>query len=171
MSEPDETHLLARIVLRDREAFAQFYELTSPRVYALALKMLGQRGLAADLLQDVYLKVWYGADAYDAGRGEPLAWLITITRHRAIDMLRSKSLREESLQAPLETVTGSADPADKQLDDCVQRLEDQQRQSIFAAFFLGLTHSEIARRFAEPVGTIKSRVRRGLLALRECLES
>ena len=166
----DLTDLLARVALGDRQAYADIYSLTSPKVYALALRMLGEPGLAQDLVQDVYLKVWYAADSYSSTRGEPLTWLISITRNRALDVMRSKDFQTQSLSAEPDDSVG-LDAQDEKLGGCIDRLEDQQRQSIFAAFYQGLTHSEIAQAFAEPIGTIKSRVRRGLAALRECLDS
>ena len=162
--------LLARVAIGDREAFAQLYERTSSRVYALLLNMLGNRAQADDVLQEVYLKAWYSADAFNRSRGKPIAWLITIARNRAIDVLRGQA-RLASGREDVFDQAYTPPEIEGRLDDCVAGLEDQQRQSIFAAFYHGLTHSEMAARFAEPIGTIKSRVRRGLAALRECLEA
>ena len=167
-----ETQLLSRIALRDRRAFQEFYRLTSPRVFPLALKMLNNRVQAEDLMQEVYLKVWYSAESFNATRGGAMSWLFSITRNRAIDVLRARDRSSESAHLS-EAVENVALPSevDGKLQECLDRLEVSQRQSIFAAFFQGLTHSEMAERFAQPIGTVKSHVRRGLFALRGCLES
>lgn len=166
--------LIDRIKLGDHAAFKSFYEDTSPRIYALGLRMLGSRALADDLVQEVYLRVWYQAQSYHSGRGEPVAWLVTIARNRAIDM--SRRATRHKAQPLVEDVASAgqsqdSDAGGRKLDECVNALEPSQRQSVFSAFFEGLTHAEIAARFGEPIGTIKSRIRRGLAALRECLEA
>lgn len=177
--DPALATLLARAALGDRAAFRKFYDTTAPQLYALGLRMVRDRARAEDLLQDVYLRAWYRAGDYHPGKGEPLAWLVAIARNRAIDAARSAQRRNVSLDAVPEVEDEST------LDDsgtrtgehgarlhyCIDRLDAAQRQSIFCAFFHGLSHSEIARRFSEPVGTIKTRIRRGLMSLRECLES
>ncbi|MEM9620026.1 MAG: sigma-70 family RNA polymerase sigma factor [Pseudomonadota bacterium] len=165
----DDTTLLNKVARGDRSAFQQLYYRTSGRLLAIAITMLGSRTLAEDLLQDAFVKIWYSADNFDAARGEPLAWMITITRNLAIDRLRQNRLvsnTEDFEASHLPTLKDE----NQRLADCLQSLESPQRQSIFAAFFQGLTHQEIAARFAEPIGTIKSRVRRGLAALKGCME-
>ncbi|MEQ8692186.1 MAG: sigma-70 family RNA polymerase sigma factor [Pseudomonadales bacterium] len=166
--------LLARVALRDRAAFRALYDQTSPRLYGVALRMLGNATQAEDVLQDVYLKVWHAAGSYAAPRGDAVAWMVALTRNRAIDVLRGKtpvSATDEQISALESEWRSDATSSPDRLRECLEALEDGQRQSIFAAFFQGLTHSEIAQRFAEPVGTIKSRVRRGLASLKGCLES
>lgn len=168
-----EAQLLGRVALRDRKAFQELYRLTSPRLFAIALRMLNDRAQAEDLLQDVYLKVWHSAEDYDANRGGATAWLTSIVRNRAIDMIRRRVQSSSSADAPFDA-TELLPPEEgrgHRLQECLDDLEAPQRQSIFAAFFQGLSHAEIAARFEEPIGTIKSRVRRGLAALRGCLES
>ncbi len=166
--------LIGRIKLGDHAAFKSFYDETSPRIYALGLRMLGSKALADDLLQEVYLRVWYQAQSYHSSRGEPLAWLVTIARNRAIDMSRRATRQNaqplaEDLFPAAESAEGDAGA--RKLNECVNALEPSQRQSVFSAFFEGLTHAEIAARFDEPIGTVKSRIRRGLAALKACLES
>lgn len=172
-----QAELLAHAGLGDRDAFRRFYEATAGNVYALAIRMLGDRARAEDLLQDVYLRAWYRAADYHPGRGEPLAWLVAIARNRAIDLGRSAGERTLPLDAVLEQ-DGAAvhdrpadDPVNRKLHRCIGQLDAAQRQSIFCAFFHGQSHSEIAQRFREPVGTIKTRIRRGLMSLKQCLES
>ncbi len=172
-----QAELLGRAGLGDRAAFGQFYDATAGQVFALGLRMLGDRARAEDLLQDTYLRAWYRAVDYHPGKGEPLAWLVAIARNRAIDIGRSASERALPLDGVLEEASGSgiADVADRQGDDqlhrCLGQLDAAQRQSIFCAFFHGLSHSEIAQRFSEPIGTVKTRIRRGLASLKQCLET
>ncbi|MCR9279696.1 MAG: sigma-70 family RNA polymerase sigma factor [Pseudomonadaceae bacterium] len=167
-----EADLVLRIALRDRDAFQQFYDQTSPRIFALAIKMLRNRSAAEELLQDVYLKVWHSASLYREDKASANTWLVTIARNRAIDWLRAKDNQSERLDSipelanepqPLATMNNDS------LEACLRQLEPEQRQSIFAAFFDGMTHVEIARHFREPIGTVKSRIRRGLKTLQGCL--
>lgn len=167
--------LLSRAGLGDREAFHRLYEATSAQVFALGIRMLGDRPRAEDLVQDVYLKAWYRAGDYRPDKGEPLAWLITMARNQAIDMGRAAFTRHAALDDLEEfEAAGAPDAAepdgDAKLYRCLRELEAPQRQSVFCAYFYGLSHSEVARRFSEPVGTIKTRIRRGLATLKQCLE-
>ncbi len=171
-----QAELLGRAGLGDREAFRRFYEATAGQVFAVGLRMLGDRARAEDLLQDTYLRAWYRAADYHPGKGEPLAWLTAIARYRAIDMGRSAAERSVPLDDVPETaqsaaVVDGAAEGDSRLHRCLGQLDPAQRQSIFCAFFQGLSHSEIAQRFSEPVGTVKTRIRRGLASLKQCLES
>ncbi len=170
MQELNEAALLARMALGDRAAFRELYARTSGRLLAIAISMLGNRSQAEDLLQDAYVKVWYAADTFDGSKGQPLGWLIAIVRNLAIDRLRSTAINHKPAVVETEHTPALADD-NQLLQDCLDTLESKQRQSIFAAFFQGLTHYEIAARFAEPIGTIKSRIRRGLAALKGCMEA
>ncbi len=162
--------LLSRVAQGDRVAFRELYERTSGRLFAVALKMLSNRPLAEDVLQDAYVKIWYAAGSFDAAQGSAMGWLVAIVRNGAIDRLRGE--RVTSVDNPSEALlTPALDEDHQKLQDCLSALDTQQRQSIFAAFFQGLTHREISARFAEPIGTIKSRVRRGLQSLKGCLQS
>jgi RNA polymerase sigma-70 factor (ECF subfamily) len=171
-----QAELLGRAALGDRDAFRRFYDATAGQIFALGLRMLGDRARAEDLLQDVYLRAWYRAVDYHPGKGEPLAWLVTIARNRAIDMGRGANEKNLPLDSvPEEDRSNSqgvaSDDESLRLHRCISQLDAAQRQSIFCAFFHGLSHSEIARRFSEPVGTVKTRIRRGLASLKQCLES
>jgi len=147
-------------------------------VSGLAERILGDPGAAEEVTIDVYLQVWRSAGSYDAGRGAPLAWILTLTRSRAIDRLRALG-GHRRVTGPLETAravpSGQAGPEegseDAQRRRIVQaalaRLAPNQRQAIELAFFSGLSHSEIAEELGEPLGTVKTRVRLGMLRLRE----
>lgn len=174
---------LARCARRDRAALDALYRATAPQLLACALQILKRRALAEEVLQDVFVQVWQRAAQFDQHRGRPMAWLISMTRYRAIDILR----RERSISTdPLDLddlVTDDSASAD-QLDgeglvahdeqvlrNCLQRLNSSQRQSIELAFLSGRSHQEVAVRMDRPLGSVKSWIRRGLVSLRECIDS
>ncbi len=183
------SQLLARAGLGDRAAFAQLYQRTSGHLFAVVLRIQRDRGQAEDLLQEVYVSVWKAAASFDAARSQPLTWLTHIARNRAIDSLRRHATqpRTESLSAdddderpdPHETLASDAPgPLDllgqasdkRQLTHCMENLSPPQRQSVALAFFDGLSHAEVAAQLREPLGTVKSWVRRALQTLKGCLE-
>lgn len=180
--------LLARSGLGDRAAFATLYERTSAHLFAVVLRIQRDRAIAEDLLQDIYVAVWKAAASFDAARSQPLTWLTGIARNRAIDSLRraqaqpkTESLTPDDDDGPdrLEQIADEADGPLALLDrasdaralsQCMEHLSPPQRQSVALAFFDGLTHAEVADRLREPLGTVKSWVRRALNTLRGCLE-
>jgi RNA polymerase sigma-70 factor (ECF subfamily) len=174
--------LLARVVKGDHQAFSQLYDQSSSLLFTLALRILGHREDAAELLQEVYLEVWRKVSRYDVGRGTPVAWLITLTRSRAIDRLRARGSRAaagESLDTA--SVTQVADrapsPFEAQADQELRKLVGNalgslppaQQQAIELAYYEGLTHMEIAARLNQPLGTVKTRIKLGMSKLRETL--
>jgi RNA polymerase sigma-70 factor (ECF subfamily) len=175
--------LLARVVKGDQQAFSQLYDQSSPLLYTLALRILGNREEAAELLQEVYLEVWRKVARYDVGRGTPVAWLITLTRSRAIDRLRARGSRGQ-LNEPLDhaTATQTADrgpgPFEAHADQEMRKLVGSalgtlppaQQQAIELAYYEGLTHMEIAARLNQPLGTVKTRIKLGMAKLRETLK-
>ena len=182
--------LLAQSALGDRTAFKQLYEQSSSHLYAVILRIQRDRDLAEDLLQEVYVNAWRAAGSFDAQRAQPLTWLTHIARNKAID-----SLRRAQTQPRFESVHHEydddgrpdldqrlIDPAPgpaallqlasdaRQLGHCMDGLSAQQRQSVALAFFDGLSHAEVAEQLRQPLGTVKSWVRRALMALKSCLE-
>lgn len=183
--------LLARTALGDRAAFAALYRRSSGHLYAVVLRIQRDRALAEDVLQEVYVSVWKAAAGFDAARSQPLTWLTHVARHRAIDSLRRAQAQplaqaaagvgasDESADDPLDQLASPAPgplellgraSEDRRLDGCLQRLSAPQRQSVALAFFDGLSHAEVAAQLREPLGTVKSWVRRGLQALKSCLD-
>jgi RNA polymerase sigma-70 factor, ECF subfamily len=169
--------LLGRCAHRDRGAFEALYTRVAPMLLAVLLQMLKKRDLAEDVLQDVFVKVWQQAAQFDAIRGRPLAWLIAIARYRAIDVQRGARptlvLDESQLELePQFQVPGPADSGTVRsaLLRCLELIAPPQRRCLVLAYEQGLTHEEIARALGEPLGTIKSWVRRSLQSLRRCLE-
>jgi RNA polymerase sigma-70 factor (ECF subfamily) len=187
MSEPAENReqdaeLLRRIAGGDRAAFARFYDQYSGLLFSIAVKMLDDSKEAEDVLQEVFMQIWNRADAYDSRLGKPASWAVTLTRNKAIDRIRSRQRRSRLVdEATLEATALVAEPPSanetlhgrenaEMIRSVVAELPDQQRRAIELAFFNGLTQDEIAATLQEPLGTIKARIRRGMLKLREKLE-
>src|SRR5262245_48608940 len=171
--------LLGEIARGDRDAFARFYDLHATLVHTFALRILRERSEAEEVVQDVFVQVWRQAGAYRTDRGTPEAWLITLTRSRGIDKLRSRRRRDEMLRpadnpdrltepAVAESVAGPAE-ARATLSGALADLPAAQRSVLELAYFDGLTQSEIAARLGEPLGTVKTRMRTGLERLRGAL--
>jgi RNA polymerase sigma-70 factor (ECF subfamily) len=166
--------LMSRIRAGDEDALATLHDRYASVVYSVALRVLGETTQAEDILQDIFIQLWRNPQRFDSSRGSLGAWLAVIARHRAIDQLRRR--RPES---DIEDVVISVDTRLEQSTDrnlaiakvraAVERLPVEQRQPLELAFFRGLTHSEIADKTGEPLGTIKTRIRSALLALRKAL--
>ncbi|HEX2261462.1 MAG TPA: sigma-70 family RNA polymerase sigma factor [Candidatus Binatia bacterium] len=179
---PDPTialHLIQQVAKQDRDAFSQLYDRFSTLVFTLAMRMLKARSDAEDLLQEVFVQVWRQAQNYSAERGSPEAWIINIARSRAIDKIRSIRRMQKSFvltddparaESP-ENVESSAAESETRLtmNSALANLPDPQRKVLELAYFDGLTQSEIADRLAEPLGTVKTRMRSGIQKLREIL--
>jgi len=176
--------LLARTALADQRAFAELYRHTSSHLYAVALRILREPAAAEEVLQEAFVSVWHHAGGYTAAKSQPQTWLTSIVRNRCLDRLRRRDLDTVTLTRDNDEETEIDLPAEgpsavdlmiagadaQSVRDCVQALEGGQKQAIALAFFHGLTHAELARQLGEPLGTVKSWVRRGLDRLKQCLE-
>jgi len=187
MANPDtapdlQADLLRRIAAQERAALAEFYDQTAGVLYATALRMLGDASEAEEVVQDVFVQIWTKAGSYDAKLGRPFHWAMGIARNRSIDRLRSRQRRSRVFQETTEEVAavvasevdtpallGADETATVQ--SAVKNLPPDQRRAIELAFFGGLTHAEIAESLNEPLGTVKARIRRGMLKLREDLRA
>ena len=175
------TYLIQQVAQQDREAFSQLYDRFSTLVFTLAIRMLKVRSDAEDLLQEVFVQVWRQAENYSAERGSPEAWIINIARSRAIDKIRSIRRMEKSFvltddparAESSENVESSAAESETRLTmkSVLVNLPQTQRKVLELAYFDGLTQTEIAERLAEPLGTIKTRMRSGIQRLREIVSS
>lgn len=179
-SEPDPVApLLAATANGDRAAFADLYRQTSHRLLGIACRMLGDRELAEEVLQEAFLTIWQKAELYKPDAGHGMAWLTTLVRHRAIDRLRLVGgTREVAVGASAElepysagqTTTENSIVVSQSIERCMEGLKSKQRTMIALAFYYGLTHEELSQRTDTPLGTVKSDLRRGLADLRSCLE-
>lgn len=178
--------LLQRVALGDEQAFEELYALSSANLYGVLLRILRRPEWAQEALQDCFLKIWQRSETYLPERGAALTWLMSLARYRALDLLRERqaepgvqielSAAEEA--APLKFISPEqADEAwmpesegSNRLSDCIQQLKEEERQCLLLVYYEGYTHLELAQLLCVPLGTIKSRVRRGLARLRECLK-
>jgi RNA polymerase sigma-70 factor (ECF subfamily) len=179
-AEEDLATLLARTATGDQHALARIYDLTSRLVYGVVLRIVGNPADAEEVTLDVFSQVWRSAADYSPGRASPATWLILLARSRALDFVRSRTTRQRR-ETPLDpeidppSEAGSAEQAAwmRERRTIVRRamgsLQPEQRQLIELSFFEGLTHSQLAERLDQPLGTIKTRIRSGLTKLRQTL--
>src|SRR3974390_1444572 len=167
----DDLRLVARLRAGDQQALSELYDRYSSVVYGVALRILQDTGAAEDLLQDIFLQLWRKPDAFDSSRGSLGAWLAVIARHRSIDRLRKRRPECDIGEC---IIAGGSDPRDETERSVViekvrvvmKEMNPDQRTAMELAFFEGLTHTEIAEKTGEPLGTIKTRIRSGLQMLR-----
>jgi RNA polymerase sigma-70 factor (ECF subfamily) len=169
---------LAAIAAGSDEALRRFFNLTSAKVFGLLLRMLRDHAAAEDVLQEVYFTVWRRAASFDPSRASPITWVVTIARNRAIDRLRSVS--QTARVVPIDGIDiadaseppgGALEATDRHsnVQACLATLDEPSQTAIRGAFFEGLTYEHLAARHQVPLGTMKSRIRRGLIRLRKCL--
>ena len=176
--------LLARVALADQRAFEELYRHTASHLYGVALRIVRNTSIAEEILQEAYVNVWHHAGTYNASKSQPLTWLTSIVRNRALDQMRRRELDAASLtrddddgdadfpmDAPtaVEMLIAAADA--REVRDCVETLDAATKQAVALAFFHGLSHGELAGHLRVPLGTVKSWIRRGLDKLRRCLEA
>ena len=187
--EPDRTQeleveieLLRRIGQGDSASFEALYDRLSGVLFSTAYRILNNQGATEDVLQDVFIQIWEKAPLYNPALGKPLTWAVTLTRNKAIDRLRSIQRRvrlQENVQRESEVFEqfdgrSSFDAitlaeSSKLVRDALDKLTDEQRQVIQLAFFSSMTQAEIAEHLQEPLGTIKARIRRGMMKLRDLI--
>ncbi len=177
-----DVELLARIAQGDEQAFAQFYRRSADGLYGLALKMMNDPGEAEDVLQDGFSYMWRKAATYDPARSSPFTWAVMIVRNKAIDRLRTRQRQARIVEKATVNFLHFTDSDDassrepERREDCAQvraalaEIPGDQKQVVEMAFFGGLTHEQIAQQLDAPLGTIKARIRRGLMRMRDCLK-
>jgi len=178
-----EIELLRQVGQGDRRSFEQLYERFSGVLFSIAYRMLNSQEAAEDVLQDVFVQIWKKAPLFDPTRGRPMTWAVTLTRNKAIDLIRSaqrrsglhdtmlrekRALRYFDDRSSFDAV--ASDEMSKLVRAAIEKLSKEQRVAIELAFVASMTQAEIAEYLDQPLGTIKARIRRGMLALREMIE-
>ena len=181
---------LSRVALGDRAAFSQLYQLSSAQMFGVILRINSDRAQAEDILQECFVNIWRAAQGFDPARAQPTTWLTSIARNRAIDSLRRRKAEVATVSSharddddsedrdllaalpssdagPLELLQQAAQAQD--LTHCIGRLSAEQQQCVALAYYQGLSHAEVAQHLVQPLGTVKSWVRRALMALKDCL--
>ncbi|HEV8367003.1 MAG TPA: sigma-70 family RNA polymerase sigma factor [Pyrinomonadaceae bacterium] len=177
-AQPNDVDLLKAIARQDESALAELYDRYRVILFGLLVRILNSREEAEDVLQEVFLQVWRRAADFDENRGRPFTWLVTLARSRGIDRLRSLGARERV------AIAGAREPSDEVSDAAVDafkseqrslvntalaQLPDEQKRPLMLAYFEGLTQSEIATELGAPLGTVKTRMRAGLMKMRELI--
>lgn len=177
-SSSEISKLLARVAGGDRQAFAQLYDATAPKLYGIILRILRRRDEADEVVQDVYVKIWQRAGDFDPARASPITWMATIARNRALDEARRSRVATVSddgildrVPDPARSALGAVEAAEesRRLEICLDRLEGDRGSLVRLAYLDGLSRQDLADRFGQPVGTIKTWLHRSLKQLRDCL--
>jgi RNA polymerase sigma-70 factor (ECF subfamily) len=182
--DPTDLSLLQRVAARDPAALSELYDRHSRLLFSLILRILRDRAEAEEILQEAFVRVWTRAETHDARMGGPLPWIVRVARNCAIDRLRAQRSRAaidtpasgegvvEAVPSAIQSPEAIVLDAERRhaVSDALAGLPAEQRQLIEAAFFEGYTHSELARRFGLPLGTVKTRIRTGMIAMRQRLE-
>ncbi|MFZ5483956.1 MAG: sigma-70 family RNA polymerase sigma factor [Pseudomonadota bacterium] len=178
--------LLQRVAAGDQASFRALYQQSASRLLGVAMRVLGDRQRAEDVLQDAFVNIWHHAASYSPDKAQAMTWMTAIVRHRALNALRGGSAwvplrqtnaegEEEDLEVPderagpLDTLVGRSD--DHALARCLQTIDSAPRHALLLAYHEGLTHMQLAERLGHPLGTIKAWIRRSLDRLRLCLEA
>jgi len=173
--------LMARSALRDQKAFADLYRHTSAKLFGVAMRILRREDWAEEVLQESFVSIWNHADGYSSSKSAPMTWMTAIVRNRALDWLRRPNFEvaDDNYEILLESVADEADGPDlllskdrdgQALAECLKQLSGNQRQSIALAYVHGLSHGELSQHLKEPLGTVKTWIRRGLERLKGCLD-
>ena len=170
--------LLAKVALQDRRAFQQLYQRVAGQMLGVCTRLAGQRELAEEAVQDAFVRIWHHAGEYHPERGKPVTWMLTIARNRTLDLIRARKAKATDGDEGLADIALDSNPMDEALrlgsadllQGCMGELSEQQRDTIMLSYYRGLTHDELAVALDTPLGTVKSWIRRGLLALKRCLE-
>ncbi|MBB1341721.1 sigma-70 family RNA polymerase sigma factor [Pseudoalteromonas sp. SR45-6] len=180
MNKENLPDLIAKVALRDQQAFRNLYEQTSGKLLSIAYRILNNRDNANEILQEAFVQIWYNANEFRAAKAEPFTWMAAIVRYRCYDRIRSENRRVES---KLTTDTNEDEEhfttndqattllcdIGQQLEDCLNQLEQLQRDSVLMAYYHGFSRDEIAIKLKKPLNTVKSWLKRGLTRLQQCL--
>jgi len=172
----DDGVLLQRVRQGDQRAMAEIFDRYGRAVYSVALRILKDTGHAEDVMQEIFFQVWRNSDSFVQGRGSLGAWLVVIARNRSIDLLRRRKPTDSVEDVVLASSTNLASEAEhnalmEKVQKVLKDLPVEQQRSMELAFFEGLSHSEIAERTGDPLGTVKTRIRLALITLRKAFQA
>lgn len=169
--------LLGKIALKERRALSELYRLTSPKLFGICLRLLKDRGEAEDAMQEIYVKIWQRSQSFAATGHSAMAWIATIARYHCIDRMRARAPVAIELEEAWHVADSAPDPEQsatlrsegKRIDSCMEALEADRAAAVRQAYVEGLSYRELADQFDVPLNTMRTWLRRSLLALRECL--
>jgi len=172
----DDGLLMSAIRAGNQDAMAKLYDLYSPVVYAVAMRVLGETAAAEDILQEIFMQLWRNPSAFDASRGKLAPWLAVIARNRALDVLRKRKPQMDIDEVVVSVEPDLAGEAERnsmaqKVRLTLNQMPPAQRSALEMAYFEGYTHSEISEKTGEPLGTVKTRIRTGLMLLRKAVEA
>ena len=170
--------LISRVAMRDHKAFAALYRQTSPKLYAVCLRILRNKTDAEEVLQEVYVKIWQRAEHFLVSEGPAMPWLTTIARNRSIDAIRARKPVADEIDTAYDLADTEPDPEEqaivkgegRRIDRCMEELEAGRAQAVRSAYVEGLSYQELAEQYAVPLNTMRTWLRRSLIRLRECMD-
>lgn len=173
----DIADLISRCALRDRAAFKSLYERTSAKLFGVVLRILKDRSEAEEAIQEIYVKVWQRADRYVAGATSPISWLVAVARNHALDILRARRPQADDIDVALEIPDLGPNPERAtenseeraQIEHCLGTLEPERADAVRGAYLDGYSYEELATRYAVPLNTMRTWLRRSLMKLKDCL--
>jgi RNA polymerase sigma-70 factor (ECF subfamily) len=171
--------LIARVALRERQAFRVLYNRTSSKLFGVCLRILKNRSEAEEALQEVYVKVWHRADSYVRSGYSPISWLVAVARNHCLDMLRARKPLSEDIEQALDVADAGATPEEAavqggeraRIDSCLGQLEAEKADAVRGAYLEGFSYEQLAARHGVPLNTMRTWLRRSLIRLKECLSA
>lgn len=174
--------LLIETALGNRNAFSELYELASPVLFSISMRLLRENSFAEEALQEAFIHIWYKASEYSEEKGDAFPWLVSIVRYRSLDILRRESSQKNRQETMCHEIEWEQDMEDimanglsesmelKLLSECLELLNAEQRQSVLLSYYYGYSQTELVKKLKSPLGTVKSWIRRGMLSVRECMK-
>lgn len=178
MATDDIATLVSRVAMRDQSAFSELYKKTSPKLFAVCMRILKNRTDAEEVLQEVFVRIWQRADRFVPSDNPAMGWLTSIARNRSIDAIRARKPVADEIDAVYDLADDDPDPEaqavmkgeGRRIDLCMETLEDGRAQAVRSAYVEGLSYQELADQYAVPLNTMRTWLRRSLIKLRECMD-